>query len=931
MNFYKGSQWARWDLHVHTPYSLLNSRFGNPEEEQTWDTYLSELFWKAYENEIVCIGITDYFSIEGYLKLKSLLKDNERLKEVFADKPELFDFAKSVLLLPNIELRLGTFVGGNSVNYHVIFSDELDPRDIQSNFLEGLVCLVDKAKESGTEPLRLTKGNIERIGKKLIKEQGFEGTDFYVGIQNITVSHDDVTKELDKDVFKSKHLIALPCDEDLSKVDWAGRDHLTRKGIIKSCQAFFTSNPSTVEWALGNKSPDKEAYLEEFGRLRPCIHGSDAHTYSELFKPDQERYCWIKSLPTFNGLLQILAEPEDRVRIQVSKPDYKNNFKIIDYVEIEDEKMQSERIYLNDNLNSFIGGKSTGKSLLLFNIANAIDPKQVEEKSQKTINRKLWKLNNVRVSWSDGALNSGDGSKKIIFIPQGHLNLLLNDVEQMTEIDLLIQSIICQDENIKKHHVDFRRKLSFFDSQMSREITNLMVANSELLDSLSSYSEHGTVADIEKEIYDKRKLLREKESKSLNVEQLLEKLTVTKQTANYLDQTIQRSRLDLDALQEHILMVDRTFIARISSETIRDRLIEVCDTIDRYIEDTFNNEKEKLILSLSTDIFRSNELLACSRKESEEIQLEINANQDTALLTSQINDLLDKKNIAEQLGQEISKKETEKDEILNGILNILSDFESVTATFCADINAAVEKIDENELTFSLQSSLRENAFFQIIRDSFDNRKLRSSKFSNFLEDGGCYSVETVRDLIQEILKPNESIIKGTVQKDHAIKSITQNFYKVNYQVAMENDAIEHMSPGKKALVLLRLLIDLSESEWPILIDQPEDDLDNRSIFDDLVGYIKRKKKERQIIVATHNANIVVGGDAEQIIIANQNGGNTPNISKQFEYRSGGIESIEGDVNSPGILYQQGVKDQICRILEGGERAFELRSKKYFSH
>ncbi len=930
MNFYKGSQWARWDLHVHTPYSLLNSRFGNPEEEQTWDTYLSELFRKAYENEIVCIGITDYFSIEGYLKLKSLLNDNERLKEVFADKPELIDFAKSILLLANIELRLSTFVGGNSVNYHVIFSDELDPRDIQSNFLEGLVCLVDKAKESGTEPLRLTKGNIERIGKKLIKEQGFEGTDFYVGIQNITVSHDSVTKELDKDVFKSKHLIVLPCDEDLSKVDWAGRDHLTRKGIIKSCQAFFTSNPSTVEWALGNKSPDKEAYLEEFGRLKPCIHGSDAHTYSELFKPDQERYCWIKSLPTFNGLLQILAEPEDRVRIQASKPDYKNNFKIIDYVEIEDEKMQSERIYLNDNLNSFIGGKSTGKSLLLFNIANAIDPNQVEEKSQKTINRRLWKLNNVRVSWSDGALNSGDGSKKIIYIPQGHLNLLLNDVEQMTEIDLLIQSVICQDENIKKQHDDFRRKLSFLDSQMSREITNLMVANSELLDSLYRYSEHGTVADIEKEIYDKRKLLQEKESKSLNVENLLEKLTVTKQTANDLDQTIQRSRLDLGALQDHILMVDRTFIGRISSETIRDRLIELCDTIDRYIEDTFNSEQEKLILSLSTDIFRSEELLAYSKKELEEIQLEINANQDTALLTSQINDLLDKKNIAEQLRQVISEKETEKDEILNGILKILSDFESVTATFCAEINGAVEKIDENELTFSLQSSLKENAFFQIIRDNFDNRKLRSSKFSYFLEDGGGYSVETVRDLILEILKSNESILKGTVQKDHAIKSITQNLYKVNYQVAMENDAIEHMSPGKKALVLLRLLIDLSESEWPILIDQPEDDLDNRSIFDDLVGYIKRKKRERQIIVATHNANIVVGGDAEQVIIANQNGGNTPNISKQFEYRSGGIESIEVDVKSPGILYQQGVKDQICRILEGGERAFELRSKKYFS-
>lgn len=64
---------------------------------------------------------------------------------------------------------------------------------------------------------------------------------------------------------------------------------------------------------------------------------------------------------------------------------------------------------------------------------------------------------------------------------------------------------------------------------------------------------------------------------------------------------------------------------------------------------------------------------------------------------------------------------------------------------------------------------------------------------------------------------------------------------------------------------------MAESKCPILIDQPEDDLDNRSIFDELIPFIRKKKIERQIIIVTHNANVVLGGDAEEIIVANQEG------------------------------------------------------------
>lgn len=142
-----------------------------------------------------------------------------------------------------------------------------------------------------------------------------------------------------------------------------------------------------------------------------------------------------------------------------------------------------------------------------------------------------------------------------------------------------------------------------------------------------------------------------------------------------------------------------------------------------------------------------------------------------------------------------------------------------------------------------------------------------------------------------------------------------------------------MSPGKKALVLLELLINLENSKCPILIDQPEDDLDNRSIYGDLVKFIRQKKMDRQIIVVTHNANIVLGADTEEVIVANQEGQDTRNAQYRFEYRSGAIENDSPVTDSngslvPGILNKTGIQTQICDILEGGKTAFELRQHKY---
>ena len=195
-----------------------------------------------------------------------------------------------------------------------------------------------------------------------------------------------------------------------------------------------------------------------------------------------------------------------------------------------------------------------------------------------------------------------------------------------------------------------------------------------------------------------------------------------------------------------------------------------------------------------------------------------------------------------------------------------------------------------------------------------------------------YNSEKLKEIIKKLLSEILELKKGH-NVENTLRDINDDWYNIKYKVIMDNDDIKIMSPGKKALVLLKLLIDLEESKCPILIDQPEDDLDNRSVFDELIPFIRRKKKERQIIVVTHNANIVLGADAEEIIIANQSGSKSENKEKRFEYRSGAIENDNPVLDSAGrredgILSSKGIQQHICDILEGGQIAFEKRKNKY---
>lgn len=274
------------------------------------------------------------------------------------------------------------------------------------------------------------------------------------------------------------------------------------------------------------------------------------------------------------------------------------------------------------------------------------------------------------------------------------------------------------------------------------------------------------------------------------------------------------------------------------------------------------------------------------------------------------------------------------DQSLNELSQSFSAFSQIYFAYADSINNGFVA-STGELEFSVRKVLRIEQLSRKILELLDNRSIGRFDVFNLREiTEDLLTSEHIAALIEAILNNSKDSLqlKSGCTIESALREILSDWYNIDYVVRMDNDDIQDMSPGKKALVLLRLLISLAESTCPILIDQPEDDLDNRSIFDELIRFIKEKKVDRQIITVTHNANIVLGGDAELVIIANQDGKNAPNGQYRFEYRGGSIEDnspvYDGDNIAPGILNSKGIQEHICEILEGGEQAFALRQHKY---
>ena len=886
----RGSEWRRWDLHVHTPGTYLNNQYTNND----WNLFIEKL----NASDVSVVGITDYLLIENYQKLC------EYRSKIRGD----------LYILPNIEFRMTPETkDGKGINLHLLINPE-DQNHIK-NIKDALSRLCFESRGTSyyctEESLRVLGAGSVTDGVNLFK----------------------ISLETFKNWYKNEKWINDNSIVVVSNSNKDGVSGLKDSGFLESrkdfyyfADAIFSSNLKDIEYFLGKGVDKKERVISEYRSLKACIHGSDAHSYDKIFNPDENRYCWIKADPTFNGLKQILYEPEDRVRILERKPETRADYQIIDYIQIDNEDFSSEPIYFSDKLTCIIGGKSTGKSILLQNLAEAIDKDEAEKNLLKSNRTK--ELANVKVFWRDG---KSEVNRKIIYIPQTYLNKLTDNKEEKTEIDDWISKVLL----LNKTFADA-------EDELKRQIQNRKVEDSQkIIEFLAEIDNYKVIKEKQKELGDKIGIENEIKKLTTEKETLAKLLGISEDHLKEYDEAIKNEKeisVKLGVLNKDKLLVasldslldKRDIQLEIGEESLR-QITQIQSNLLQKTNTEWLLERQKIIRTIDENIT----ILSGKKNEYEDV-------------IKGLKPIIECQRIITDLQVKI-KKETEKlknyndyqlelnslKEKINSIQNILLKSKDFYYNLHTNLIETVNNLPkrDSDLSFYADVNFRSASFGDKLQNLFDNRNAEFKKIVNNNDfDKNKYTNEFLKDLIEKVIN-EKLVLRNGVTKEVCLRELLGDWYNTLYKAQMGSDTIDIMSPGKKALVLLKILISLAESDYPILIDQPEDDLDNRSIYKELAEFIKAKKKERQIIIVTHNANIVLGADAEEIIVANQDGDDCKNKSYRFEYRSGSIENIypkmkNGTDIDDGILNQKGIQQHICDILEGGEKAFELRKNKY---
>jgi DNA repair exonuclease SbcCD ATPase subunit len=179
--------------------------------------------------------------------------------------------------------------------------------------------------------------------------------------------------------------------------------------------------------------------------------------------------------------------------------------------------------------------------------------------------------------------------------------------------------------------------------------------------------------------------------------------------------------------------------------------------------------------------------------------------------------------------------------------------------------------------------------------------------------------EFVKDFWLEFLKAMPASLTADEKRDWR-RRIGRWLYStdhiaIEYGIEYDGVAVERLSPGTRGIVLLLLYLAIDRTDRrPLLIDQPEENLDPKSVFDDLVPHFREARMRRQLIIVTHNANLVVNTDADQVIVARSTV-LSPGTLPLMNYDSGSLENPK-------------IRKSVCDILEGGERAFLERERRY---
>ena len=855
----RGSEFRKWDLHIHSPYTVLNNQFdklsdGSPDVEK--------FIQKIRDEGISAVGLTNYFNFnDDDFKLK------ERLNK------------EGIATFLNLEIRLSYINKSDQLfDYHIIFDNKL-PDIIIKNLLGQLKANIGSTNKSFNT---LTNSEIENVAnidlsqllKVLNNDKELNGR-FLTGF--LSRGHGSATSDSDPKngavyeniCVNSDFLIHSSCDDPATCKD-------------KKCKH-------------NNILVDRKFWLDESPYVRPLLQSSDSHSLEQI----GSKYSWVKADLTFDGLEQIKYEPEYRISVEKEKPTLKKDELVIDKI-----LYSGQDIYLSENLNTIIGGRSTGKSTLLNSIAKKLG------RDQNGGSYYFENMDDFQIIWKD---QQEDNSRQIEYIPQEYMFALARDNKKLKD---LVGNII---------------QSKAMDSELKKYEQNCTALRLEIRGLLDSYKEN------QKNIHELIKPEAEKQATQNRIDiyeskkkELLNASEITEQERDLFEN--QNKELQLLKKQKEIHESDLRYVSGIPPITFEfqsfDRInspspdlrVRIGQIIARLHDSVRAQQKHEIkVIKLEKESLIKDSENKIADIENDDIYKKcveaMKNNSEIARLNSLIKnevDILAKIEAFEKQRDEFDKV---TEEIQKEIISKYKEYSNIRTELLNDF-----KIEDDDLKISVKFSLID------LEDEFYYINARGRSKQDFIEK----MIGSFEEVVDSIFDEDSLAFNGNKDKfSHIEHFLTTNFYKYSFVIEYQGDKFEQMSPGKKAFIVLKLILEFSDSKIPVLIDQPEDSLDNRAIYSELTKYIKKTKKNRQIIIVTHNPNIVVSGDAENIIVANQQSDNSPNQNgKKFDYINGALENRNNNSKSEFILQKYSIREHVCDILEGGEDAFMRREKKY---
>lgn len=672
------------------------------------------------------------------------------------------------------------------------------------------------------------------------------------------------------------------------------------------------------------KTEDIEGYrrhvFPDIGFSLPIIMCSDNHNINEYSVKEK---MWIKANPTFEGLKQILYEPDERVRIQTTKPDEKNVYHVIDSIRLQEDGFWNDTLLLSPNLNTIIGGRSTGKSSLLKAIAAKHGSKGIDANDYIKGH-----LDGVTIKWKDGTDQIG---REIDYFKQSYMHDIASENSRLNE---LVEEIIKNKDKsclLGKYYETIKETTK----NISQGVFMLFQIHKDYVEKCNELKAFGKKEGVQQQIaLLKAKIIELQKGSEITPE---DQMAFESQSAMIKENLKQVECADHDLKVFERLLFLTPFNSRFEEQNQTDTLSfglnlsefarefknlkinteqHFCNLVRKYIELT-KVSKDRLLAQCNM-IYKSDSYIKGLAY--------IEGNKELKDITAKVTEEEKTLSMIEACQAQIDALKKKMKECFNHVVDKHCAMKIAAEDVVKNLNISYDGLSIAVVLYHHRDRLQQFLEARLNQRGYERQEYLAKFVRLYDSDNKQY----IGDILKQLLKEEIQLKNSNTALNVATELLTQCWYSLNYELSYQGDSFRQMSEGKQAFVVLKLLLEFSEKKCPILIDQPEDSLDNRAIYNELVSYIKKKKAERQIILVTHNSNVVVSADAENVIVANQEGNDSHNKDGiRFQYVNGALEfTMPKNPSEDIVLYSQGIREHVCDILEGGRDAFKKREQKY---